>query len=98
MNAFIISIIIVKLVFIALAIAHRLDKQNNTISFYKNKTEFLYMALMAILLVYTFNPRTNLTVTKESKRLFFVMGILLLVTADWRDFYRPQEPQPIFAA
>jgi hypothetical protein len=98
MNAFIISIIIVKFVFITLTIAHRLDKQNDTISLYKNKTEFLYMALMAILLVYTFNPCTNLTVTKESKRLFFVMGILLLVTADWRDFYRPQEPQPVFAA
>ena len=97
MNTFIISIIIVKIIFIALTIAHRLDKDNDTISFYKNKTEFIYMALMAILLVYTFNPRSNISVTKESKTLFFVMGIVLLVTADWRDFYRPQEPQPVFA-
>jgi hypothetical protein len=97
MNAVVMSVIIVKIVFIALVIAHHFDKQNETITFYKNKAEFTYISLMAIILIYTFNPRSNIVITAELKYLFFVLGIVLFVTAEWNDIYRPHEPQPAFA-
>ncbi len=97
MNVVVMSVIVVKLVFIALVIAHHFDKQNDTLLFYKNKAEFTYVSLMAIIMIYTFNPRSNIVVTPEMKYLFFVLGIILFATAEWKDFYRPHEPQPDFA-
>jgi hypothetical protein len=97
MNAVVMSVIIVKLVFIALVIAQHFDKHNETITFYKNKAEFTYVSLMAIIMIYTFNPRSNIVVTPEMKYLFFVLGIILFATAEWKDIYLPQEPQPAFA-
>jgi hypothetical protein len=87
MNWFVFIIVVVKLCFISLAIANKISKPNAKLVFYKDKTEFIYIALMAVLLLYTFNPRTNITITSELKYLFFLMGIVILVTAEWREFF-----------
>jgi hypothetical protein len=41
---------------------------------------------MSILLIYHFIPGKNKVVTEESSLLFFLFGIVLLITAKWSLF------------
>ena len=97
-TTYIYSIIGIKVIFILLAIAHiyfkikgeagsDLDKK---ILYWKERIEFVFIILMAILLIYIFNPRmphTNL-LNFEVKLLFYLFGFILLITADWRIFFK----------
>jgi hypothetical protein len=40
---------------------------------------------MALLLIYVFNPYTKkkVIITKETRTLFYLFGIVILITADW---------------
>ena len=95
-SAYIYSIIGIKVIFILLSITHiylkvkgeadtDLDKN---IIYWKERIEFVFIILMAILLIYVFNPRmphTNL-LNYEVKLLFYLFGIILIITADWGIF------------
>lgn len=96
-SMYIYSIIGVKLIFILLAITHIYFKikgqigseLDNKIIFLKEKIEFIFVILMAILLIYIFNPRishTNL-LNFEVKLLFYLFGFILLITANWELFF-----------
>jgi L-asparagine transporter-like permease len=91
-------IILIKVCFILLAISHiylkakgksnsELDK---TILYWKDRSEFIFIFLMAILLIILFNPRNNksMTITNETKILLYLFGIILLITAKWSDFIK----------
>jgi hypothetical protein len=39
--------------------------------------------MMAVLLIYLFNPRSQGVIEKEERFLLFVFGIVILLTAEW---------------
>ena len=92
-SSFITIIVIVKICFIVLAIYHRYLKHagksgtdlDNKVKYWSEKLEKIFMLLMALLMIFLFNPnndRMNL-ITKPVKYLFFIFGIILVVMTDW---------------
>lgn len=89
-------IIIVKVIFISLAISkvyfkHKEPnnkKRLNNLEFWKNRLEFIFIALMSVLLIYLFNPRVNRInmIDTETRILLYLFGFILLLTADWSQF------------
>jgi hypothetical protein len=99
-DAFIYFIIFIKIAFIIMTITHlylkfykvvkgdnysELDKK---IVFWKERFEFIFVALMALLLIFLFSPRNNriVLIDKETKVLFYLFGFILLITANWNLF------------
>lgn len=108
-DAYIDTIFLLKLIFMMLSLTHMyfnikypgensdLDKQ---VVFWRETTSFIFVFLMACLLIYLFFPaRTKVVeINGETKLLFFIFGVVLLVTANWgefisesRDFIRVQD-------
>ncbi len=94
-DSFTYLILFVKIIFIFLAVAHIYLKIigkdhsdiDNIIVYWKNRGEFLFVALMSFLLIYLFNPRKPTPVIDyETKQLLFLFGFMLLVTANWSLF------------
>lgn len=97
---FVITIIGFKLLFIILSISHlycKIKKKNENIEeicskieYWRERIEFIFLALMSAMLVYLFNPRKNRTymIDYETKFLLFVFGIILLTKAPWDLFIR----------
>ena len=58
-----------------------LDKK---IKYWKTKFEFVFKLLMALLLIFLFNPRTDRSVLidKETKIMLFLFGIILIITTE----------------
>ena len=54
---------------------------------WKKHIELLFKFLMSLLLIYIFNPRYNRIhlINYEAKLLFFLFGIILVVTAQWKE-------------
>ena len=90
-------IIIIKLLFVIFAISHIYMKSTgNTDSdldkkvvYWKEKLEFVFEILMAILLIYLFNPRHDhkSLIDHHVKILLFIFGFLLLITSKWSTFF-----------
>ena len=59
--------------------------------YYKEFSEFLFVVLMAVMLIVLFNPmRKKMIVIGEEERIFlFIFGCVLLTTADWGLFFKP---------
>ncbi len=95
-NIYITFIILIKVGFIILAVSHlylKLKHKEHTetdkkILFWKDRLEFIFIALMALILIYLFNPRTDrsLMIDHETKLLLYLFGFILLITAKWGDF------------
>jgi hypothetical protein len=49
--------------------------------------EFMFIFLMALLMIYIFNPRYPVQINYETKLLFFLLGIILLLTAKYKIFF-----------
>ena len=64
-------------------------KTQQNIEYWKTHIELLFKFLMSILLIYIFNPRQNRIhlINYEAKLLFFLFGIILVVTADWKQIF-----------
>lgn len=91
-------IFIVKFVFIVLAIS-RLYIKNikpddkkllEKIEFWKDRVEFIFIAMMSVMLIYIFNPRANRInmISGETKVLLYLFGFVLLITAKWSLFIK----------
>ena len=95
-NMYVSFIFFIKMGFILLAISHlylKIKHKDHTpvdekIIYWKKKVEFIFMILMAILLIYLFNPRTNrsIMIDYETKVLLYLFGIILLLTAKWDEY------------
>jgi len=95
-NIYITFIILIKVGFVILAVSHlylKLKHKENTetdktILFWKERLEFIFIALMSVLLIYLFNPRTDRSVMidYETKLLLYLFGFILLITAKWGVF------------
>jgi hypothetical protein len=98
---FLLFIVIIKIVFVLAAIghiflSHSTNKKASTIDpklvYWKERTEFIFIISMAILLVYHFNPRwPQLEINSETRLLFFLFGIVLIITSDWNLFITEAE-------
>jgi hypothetical protein len=89
-------IILVKIVFIISAIGHiffshsasnRAKDIDDKLVYFKERTEFIFIISMAILLIYHFNPRfSKKPINSETSLLFFLFGWVLIITAKWSLF------------
>jgi hypothetical protein len=90
-------IFVIKIGFILMAVTHiylkakgetksDLDKK---IVYWKERFEFVFVLLMAILLIYLFNPRKNriVMIDGETNVLLYLFGFVLLITAKWEHFF-----------
>jgi hypothetical protein len=66
-----------------------MDKNDFT-SIWKDRTDFIFTALMSLLLLIIFNPWYNNTylMNREMKLLFFIFGIISITTANWKLFFK----------
>jgi hypothetical protein len=100
-DLFILFIIFIKLVFVFSAIGHVLlthlpksifgkdvDVKDAKLVYWKERTEFIFIVSMAILLIYYFRPHYLKPITNESALLFFLFGWILLITSDWNLFFK----------
>ena len=94
---FIYLIFAVKLCFVSMSVTHiylkvkgesdsDLDKK---VLYWKERFEFIFLLLMATLLIYLFSPgkERNVMIDGETKVLLYLFGIVLLITAKWADFF-----------
>jgi hypothetical protein len=63
-----------------------LDKE---ILYWKERFEFIFIATMAVLLIYLFNPIKNRTamIDHETTILLYLFGFILIITAKWSLFF-----------
>jgi len=90
--------ILVKVIFVILAIVHlsyKVKKQTNSpkdkkVIYWKDRMEFIFTIMMALLLIYLFNPRSSkiIGLDAETKILLFLFGIILIITAKWQIFFK----------
>ena len=95
---FIYFIIFIKVIFAISAVGYVIishsknyelqDKIEPKLLYWKQRTEFIFIASMSLLLTYHFFPGKNVLVDKESRLLFFLFGVILLVTAHWKIFFK----------
>ena len=91
----------IKIIFIILASTHlylqfknetnsELDKQ---VLFWRERFEFIFTTLMAILLIFLFNPYKNkmYMINNETKVLLYLFGFVLIITADWKSFLKESD-------
>ncbi len=91
-------VFLVKIIFVILATVHLYLKFKNKtnsdldkeVLFWRERTEFIFTALMAILLIYLFNPVKNkmFMINNETKLLLYLFGFVLIITAKWEIFLK----------
>jgi|LauGreDrversion4_2_1035121.scaffolds.fasta_scaffold00440_27 hypothetical protein len=94
---FVSFVFFIKILFAILALTHiylthtgKGDSElNETVVYWKERCEFIFIACMSLLLLYFFNPRKNTAIepTFELRLLFFVFGIIILIRANWKIFF-----------
>lgn len=101
MNYFLLYIYVTfaaKVIFIILATIHAYLKMTNQgttdldieILFWKERVEFIFVFLMACLLIYLFFPssKKSVEISGASRELLYLFGIVVLVTAKWGEFFK----------
>lgn len=97
LDYFLFFIIFIKIVFVLSLVGDIISKHtnNDTIEnldprflYWKERTEFIFIACMSLLLIYHFNPRNPVAVPKDTNILFFIFGCILLFTANWGLFFK----------
>jgi hypothetical protein len=98
LNTYVYLIIVVKVLFILFAVIHLYlnakgkgnTSLNKTIEYWKDRLEFVFILLMAFLLIYLFYPRRikPIPITNEMKILLYLFGFILLITANWGMFIK----------
>jgi uncharacterized membrane protein len=96
-HSYIYLIIIIKLLFVVLAVSHIYLKSkgeadaklSERVVYWKDRLEFIFKILMSILLIYLFNPRHDHKplIDKHVKVLLYLFGFILLITAKWNVFF-----------
>ncbi len=76
------TIVLVKIIFIILALLSMFD---NSFRKYKQTVESVFFFLMAILLIYLFNPKYPHPLDTEERYLLFLFGIIIIATTKWRE-------------
>jgi hypothetical protein len=96
-STFVIFIYLLKLAFICLSLYKIYVKQRTPydevkiqqIQFWKERIEFIFVISMSILLIKVFYPFSNhIYISNDKRTLFFLFGIILLVSARWENFFK----------
>jgi hypothetical protein len=60
------------------------------VNYWKDRLEFIFIALMSCLLIYLFNPRQNriALIDYETGLLLYLFGFVLIITANWGLFIK----------
>jgi len=85
-----IMFIIFSLISLYLQVTNKTDTELYRIIFIsRRQIRFLFDVLMSILLIYVFYPRNVKTylINKETALLFYIFGFLLLINANWDQFF-----------
>jgi len=92
-DAYISLIFFTKIVFVILAFTRIYMKMTGKekselykkIVYLKQKLELIFIVLMALLLIYLFNPiKNNISmIDRETKLLLYLFGFVLIITAKW---------------
>ena len=98
LDFFVFFIILVKIVFVFAAIGHLILSHSTNINaknidptlvYWKERTEFIFIISMSILLVYHFHPKlAKKPIGQETALLFFLFGWILIFTAKWSLFFK----------
>ena len=97
LDFFVFFIVLIKIVFIVSAVGHLILSHTSSnkakqldpkLVYWKKRTEFIFIASMAILLIYHFKPGKNKPISSETSLLFFLFGWILLFTAEWNIFFK----------
>ena len=91
--SFIFLVKIIYFIFALLIIYFDYKKNNKLIekfTFWKHHIEFLFIALMSLLLIILFNPFFNgiKLIDQETKILLFAYGIIILINSQWGLFFK----------
>ena len=96
---FVVFIIFIKIVFVVAAIGHvvlthlpasiakHINVSDAKLVYWKERSEFIFIASMACLLIYHFRPGHLKPISKETSILFFLFGWILIITAKWNLFF-----------
>jgi hypothetical protein len=94
--SYVILVFIVKIIFIVLAVTNIYLKStgkkdsslDKNVVYWKDRFEFIFAFLMALLLIYLFNPvhGKSILISGETKLLLYLFGFVLLITAKWSAF------------
>ena len=95
LDFYVLFLIIIKTIFVVAALGHvvlahttsSFDKYDTKILYWKERTEFVFIVSMSILLIYYFHPfiKSN-PMSSETRLLFFMFGWIILITANWKIF------------
>lgn len=95
LDLFLLFIILIKIVFILSSVGHLIlshkHKDSNLdpkLVYWKERTEFIFIISMAILLIYHFKPGHLKPISGETSILFFLFGWILIFTAKWSLFFK----------
>lgn len=99
LDVYIIFIIFIKIIFGISTLGHLyLTRVTKTLNpsldekfiFWRERAEFIFTASVAIILILAFNPLSKqpLEQSFEMKMLFFILGFILITTADWGLFVK----------
>ena len=95
LDIYVVFLIIIKSIFVVAALGHVVlthtdtgfDKYDTKLVYWKERTEFIFIVSMSILLIYYFHPFIKSgPMSSETKLLFFLFGWILIVTAKWKIF------------
>ena len=65
-------------------------KTNQTLSYWKDRSEFIFKACLSVILIILFNPRrkTPLVINSETKVLLYLYGFIVILQANWKQFIK----------
>ena len=98
LDYFLFFIILIKVIFVGAAVGHLIlshldnDKAQTLdpkLTYWKERTEFVFIISMSILLIYQFHPLlSKKPIDQETSLLFFLFGWILIFTAKWSLFIK----------
>jgi len=63
------------------------EKEDAKLVYWKERTEFIFVICMSLLLIYYFRPGHMKPIDSETSLLFFLFGWILIITAKWSNFF-----------
>jgi hypothetical protein len=107
LDIFVLFIIFIKTVFVVSAVGHFLLSHSHNMGlqktidpkfvYWKERTEFIFIVSMSVLLLYYFRPNKEHDINKETSFLFYLFGWVLLFTAKWGMFIKEAPWYKVFA-
>jgi hypothetical protein len=97
-NKYVTVTFLFKIIFAILAVLHLFFKikgktdseTDKKIVYWKERVEFVFIALMSLMMMYLFYPRSTkpIIIDFETKLLLFIFGIIILIEAKWDVFIK----------